>query len=81
MVILFVVFTYYPEDKAFSEELVLRVRDFRQIIVDYFGSFSVSELQGLDEEGIKKELLRRFNVILRLGQIETLYFGDFMVVG
>jgi flagellar basal body-associated protein FliL len=81
MVILFISFTYYPDDKAFSEELVLRVKDFRQIITNYFGSFSVSELQRLDEDSIKRELLRQFNAILRLGQIETLYFGDFMVVG
>ena len=81
MVIIYVSFIYYPNDKAFSEELVLRVKDFRQIIVDYFGAFSVSELQALDEDSIKIELLRRFNAILRLGQIETLYFGDFMVMG
>ena len=84
LVILLVVFTYYPDDKAFSEELVLRVRDFRQIITDYFSSFSVEELNRLNADGLedklKEELLQRFNAILRLGQIETLYFGDFMVL-
>jgi len=81
MVILFVSFIYYPDDKAFSEELALRVKDFRQIIIDYFSPFSVSELQGLNEDDIKSELLLRFNSILRLGQIETIYFGDFMIIG
>ena len=81
IVIIFVSFTYHPDDKAFSEELVLRVRDFRQITFDYFSSFSVSELQKLEEDILKQELLRRFNAILRLGQIETLYFSDFMVLG
>jgi flagellar protein FliL len=81
MVILFVSFIYYPEDKAFSEELALRVKDFKQIIVDYFGSFQVSELRGLDEEIIKTELLLRFNSILRLGKIETMYLGDYMIIG
>jgi len=81
MVILFVSFIYYPEDKAFSEELALRVKDFKQIIVDYFGSFPVSELRGLDEEIIKTELLLRFNSILRLGKIETMYLGDYMIIG
>ena len=80
-VILFVSFVFYPEDKAFSEELALRVRDFRDIITDYIGSFSTIELQRLGEEGMKAELLRRFNSILRLGQIETLYFSDFLIVG
>jgi len=81
MVILFVSFIFYPDDVAFSEELALRIKDFRQIIIDYFSPFSVSELRGLDEDGIKSELLLRFNSILRLGQIETIYFGDFMIIG
>ena len=81
MVILSVSFIYYPEDKAFSEELVLRVKDFRQIIVDYFSSFPASELRALDEDSIKSELLLRFNSVLRLGEIETLYLGDYMIIG
>lgn len=81
MVIIFVSFVYYPDDKTFSEELALRVGDFRSIIEDYIGSFSVTELHTLSEENIKAELLRRFNALLRLGQIETLFFSDFMVVG
>ena len=81
MVIIFVSFVYYPEDKSFSEELALRIGDFRNIIADYFGSFTIVELRELSEEHIKTELLSRFNAILRLGQLETLYFGDYMVVG
>ena len=81
MVILFVTFVYYPDDKAFSEELALRVRDFRDIITNHIGSFSATELQKQGEENIKAELLRRFNAVLRLGQIETLYFSDFMIIG
>ena len=79
-VIIFVTFNYNPEDKAFSEELALRVRDFRETIVDYIGYFSIAELQRMSEESIKVDLLRRFNAILRLGQIETLFFSDFMIV-
>ena len=78
--IIYVSFVYYPEDKAFSEELAFRVKDFRQIIAEYISSFSVAELQMLDEDNIKRELLRRINTILRLGQIEVLYFTDFMVL-
>ena len=81
MVIIFVSFIYYPEDKVFSEELVLKIKDFRDIITDYIGSFSIEDLQKQEEENIKLELLRRFNAVLRLGQIETLYFSDFMVIG
>ena len=81
MVILFVSFVYYPADKVFSEELALRIRDFRDIIVNYIGSFTTAELQKQDEETTKAELLRRFNAILRLGQIETLYFSVFTIIG
>ena len=81
MVILSVSFPYRPDDKAFSEELALRIGNFRDIITDYIGSFSTAELQKQSEENIKSELLRRFNAILRLGRIETLYFSDFMVIG
>ena len=80
MVILFVSFIYYPDDKAFSEELALKIRGFREIIVDYIGSFSGADLHTKNEESIKTELLLRFNAILRLGQIEALFFSDFMIV-
>ena len=81
MVIIFVLFEYNSGDRPFSEELALRVGEFRNIIREYVGSFSIIELQQLSEETIKAELLRRFNQILRLGRIETLYFNDFMILG
>jgi flagellar basal body-associated protein FliL len=81
MVILFVSFPYHPNDKAFAEELASKIGDFRDIIEKYIGSFSSAELQKQDEEVIKAELLRRFNMLLRLGQIEHLFFTDFMIVG
>ena len=81
MVILYVSFIYHPDDKAFSEELALRVKDFRDIIIDYIGSYSSAELKKQGEENIKSELLRRINSVLRLGQIDTLYFSDFLIIG
>ena len=81
MVVIFVSFIYYPDDKAFTEEIVLRVKDFRGIIENYFSSYSTVELRKLDDESIKTELLLRFNNILRLGQLDTLYFSDFMIIG
>ena len=81
MLILFVSFVYNPGDKAFSEELILRIGQFRDIITGYLGSFSTAELKQQNEENLKRELLSRFNAILRLGQIETMYFSDFIIVG
>ena len=79
--VLMVSFIYYPEDKAFTEELALRVGDFREIIKTYIASYRASELLQMGDDAIKTELLRRFNSVLRLGQIETLYFSDFVIVG
>jgi flagellar basal body-associated protein FliL len=81
IVILFISFRYYPDDKAFSEELVFRIKNFRNIIEDYFSSFSVSDVQVMEEDKIKAELLRLFNAVLRLGQIEALFISDFTVLG
>ena len=80
VVIIFVSFVFDPNDRIFSEELALRVRDFRDITADYIGSFSIAELHMLDEEKIKTELISRFNAILRLGRIDTLFFSDFLIL-
>ena len=81
IVIIFVSFEYNPDDRAFTEELALRIGEFRNVIREYIGSFSVAELQQLSEDAVRLELLRRFNAILRLGRIEVLFFNDFMIVG
>ena len=80
MVVISVAFIYDPDDKAFSEELAFRVRDFRQIITDYFSSFSALEIQNYSEEKIKADLLSKLNLILRLGKINSLFFSDFMII-
>jgi flagellar basal body-associated protein FliL len=80
LVIISVSFMYDPSDKAFAEELVLRVKELRGIIQNYFCSFSALELQKQADESLKTELLQRFNSILRLGQIEKIYFSDYMII-
>jgi flagellar basal body-associated protein FliL len=75
-----ITFPYDPEDLAFSEELASRARDFRQIAGDYFGSFSPEEIKNRNEEAVKRELLNRYNAILRLGTIKNLFFKDFMII-
>jgi flagellar basal body-associated protein FliL len=80
-VIVNITFPYSRSDKAFSEELAARVEDFRTIAADYFRSFSAGELgpiDSIDETVLKEELLSRYNGILRLGKIRTLYFNDFL---
>ena len=80
LVMLYLTFVYNPEDKSFSEELAAKIQAFRTIITDYIGSFSANDLKNEDEEHIKSELLKRFNAILLLGRIESLYFSDFMII-
>ncbi|GAB1483538.1 hypothetical protein MASR2M78_23540 [Treponema sp.] len=79
-IIVSIAFPYDPKDSAFSEELASHIRDFRDIAVDFFSSYSSSSLRSLDEAALKHELLRRYNKILRLGKIQILYFNDFVII-
>jgi flagellar basal body-associated protein FliL len=80
MVILQAVFPYYPGDRPFSEELVSRIRELRNLSSAYFADLTVEELGNKSEADIKVELLSRYNAILRLGQIEALYFNEYMLI-
>jgi flagellar FliL protein len=80
MVIVTITFPYSPEDRAFSEELAARVREFRSITEDYFQSSNARDLRNRSEAQVKADLLERFNQQLRLGKIQTLYFNDFMIL-
>ena len=78
--LLSIAFPYPPGDRAFTEELASRIGNFRTIAVDYFSSLPPEKLGSLDEEAAKTEILRRYNGLLRLSKIETLYFSDLMIV-
>jgi flagellar basal body-associated protein FliL len=80
MVIVSIAFPYNPEDRAFSGELVSRIGDIRKITADYFASLGENELRALREEEIKSELLGRYNALLRLGRITSLFFDDYMII-
>ncbi|MDR1901060.1 MAG: flagellar basal body protein FliL [Treponema sp.] len=79
-VILTITFPYHADDKAFAEELRLRIPDFRTIAQEYFLSLPKAELLRMNEQAVKTDMLRRFNAVLRLGRIETLYFSDYMIL-
>jgi len=79
-IILSISFPYPAEDRSFAEELASRIGDFRSIATLYFASLPPEKVTNFDEAAAKAELLDRYNALLRLGRIETLYFGDFMVV-
>jgi flagellar basal body-associated protein FliL len=79
-VLLSITFPYPGADRAFTEELVTKVPEFRSIVSAYFSTKDAGELRNLDEAVAKAELLRRFNAELQLGKIEVLYFNDFMIL-
>jgi flagellar basal body-associated protein FliL len=80
MVILQAAFPYYPGDRVFLEELVSRIRELRNISIAYFAALTLEGLGRKSEAEIKAELLARYNGILRLGRIETLYFNEYMLI-
>ena len=78
--VLSISFPYPANDRPFTEELASRIVDFRSIATGYFASLPVEKLLSLNEDAAKAEILRQYNALLRLGRIETLYFGDLMIV-
>ena len=78
--ILSIAFPYPSDDRAFTEELAVKIGDFRAIASDYFSSLPSEKLRNLDEEAAKIEILRRYNTNLRLGKIQALYFNDLMII-
>jgi flagellar basal body-associated protein FliL len=82
VIIISISFPYKADDRPFTEELASNLGKFRSIATNYFANLPRENLARLneDEEQAKAEILRQYNAILRLGRIETLYFGDLMVM-
>jgi flagellar basal body-associated protein FliL len=78
--VLSIAFPYHHNDIAFTEELAVKINEFKAIATDYFSSLPVEQAAQIDETAAKIEILKRFNEILRLGSIETLYFSDMMTL-
>jgi len=79
-IIISISFPYSADDRAFAEELASRIGDFRSIATEYFAALTPEKAAVLNEDAAKNDILKRYNALLRLGQIDTLYFGDLMVV-
>jgi len=80
VIIISISFPYKAEDRPFTEELASHIGEFRSIATNYFAGLPGDKLAKLDEEQAKADILRQYNALLRLGRIETLYFGDFMIM-
>ncbi|MDR0301150.1 MAG: hypothetical protein LBI04_02425 [Treponema sp.] len=78
--ILSIAFPYPAHDTAFTEELAAKIGEFRSLAAGYFSTLPADKIVNLDEETAKQEILTRYNAILRLGQISTIYFSDMMII-
>jgi flagellar basal body-associated protein FliL len=79
-IVISIAFPYQSEDRAFAEELDSKVQDLRNIASAYFSAHTAEALRETNESLIKAEIVRRYNALLHLGQIEVLYFHDFMII-
>jgi len=79
-IILSISFPYPAADRLFAEELASHIGDFRSIATNYFSSLNAERIISLNEDAAKTEILNRYNALLRLGKIQTLYFSDLMVI-
>ncbi|MDR0382722.1 MAG: hypothetical protein LBH50_01910 [Spirochaetaceae bacterium] len=75
-----VAFPYNGSDRAFLEELSLNTGKFRSATVGFFNSIPPDSPLLNDEAALKRELLSRYNALLYLGKIETLYFTEFIII-
>jgi len=80
LIIISISFPYKADDRPFTEELASHLGEFRSIATNYFANLPKDKLTRLDEEQAKADILKQYNALLRLGRIETLYFGDLMIV-
>jgi flagellar FliL protein len=78
--ILSISFPYSAGDRPFAEELASRTGEFRSIASGYFASLSIDSIINLNEEHAKAAILNDYNALLRLGNIEILYFSDLMII-
>jgi flagellar basal body-associated protein FliL len=74
-------FMPYPsDDLAFQEELVKKTRSMRTFILGWFHSRSLKDITSLGESGVKAAIVEGLNELLVLGQFDTVYFDEYMVI-
>ena len=71
-------FSYQKGDEQFFEELSKKSSIIKSIIVQYFSLYTEEELQSLSETEIKTEITSQINQHLILGQIENIYFSEYI---
>jgi len=71
-------FSYPDNDKAFFEELTSKNKKLQQIILQYINTKTQKELSKIGEIKVKEDILKQFNTALIMGQINTIYFDEYI---
>lgn len=71
-------FAYPSKDSPYFEELKSKNRKIQLLITSYFALFTMDELKTQGEAKIKSELVQLCNQELILGQIDQLYFSEYI---
>lgn len=71
-------FSYPADDGAFYEELAQKTRKIKTVIAEYFAGRTKDSLLYRNEEAVKQDLVQKINAELFLGQIQNLYFDDYV---
>ena len=71
-------FSYPKGDEQFFEELSKKSSIIKSIIIQYFSLYTEKELYAIDETELKQNLLSQINQHLILGQIENIYFSEYI---
>lgn len=74
-------FACRKDDTALFEELSQKDRMLKSIFMEYFASYTESQLRSMGEKQVKEELLSLINKELVLGKINALYFDEYMFIG
>ena len=69
---------YRKTDSAFREELVKNLPEIKSIITGVFSSMDSGEIQDKGEKALRQEVIDKINGILVLGELEEIYFEEFI---
>lgn len=69
---------YADNDADFYEELDKNTLKIRNLVSQYFSSFTLEELNSKGEDKINAELLKTINSVLVLQKIQKIYFVDYL---
>lgn len=71
-------FAYEKTDSAFTEELAYKKQGIKSLFLQYFAGHTQKELFSLGEKQVKEDLLQLVNESLEMGQIQAIYFDEYI---